>query len=181
MESIVLNSLGFELTVASIQNFLSRFLKAGQLLSEGHCERSNEGLFAQVRSCVGLIASRNRNGMIAFCAVHCGADAARVPIRSVQAIDDCCDSSLPGTSSLPARALGMPVTILGLGTVVVLHALWPCRSTVWLLPDPLLVCRTQPWSTLHTTHTRILSPASSCSEQLYWYLPSQKRVLLPAC
>lgn len=47
MESVVLNSLGFELTVASIQNFLSRYLKAGQLLSEDRTKRSNEELFAE--------------------------------------------------------------------------------------------------------------------------------------
>ena len=52
METVVLNSLGFELTVASIPTFLSRFLKAGQLLSEDRAKRSNEELFAEVCSCV---------------------------------------------------------------------------------------------------------------------------------
>ena len=106
MESVVLNSLGFELTVASIQNFLSRYLKAGQLLSEDRTKRSNEELFAEVCSCVFLILSRNKSRIIVVCAVHRRADAARVPIHSVHTVDDCCISSVPHTSSLPARGLG---------------------------------------------------------------------------
>lgn len=47
MESVVLNHLGFELTVASIHNFLSRFLKIGQLLSEDRTSKSREEYFAE--------------------------------------------------------------------------------------------------------------------------------------
>ena len=69
MESVVLNSLGFELTVASIQNFLSRFLKAGQLLSEDCTKRSNEleELFAEVCSCACLILNQKKKIELLSC------------------------------------------------------------------------------------------------------------------